>query len=544
MTAFARRSDTSSHPDSPWWRGATLYHAYVRSFQDSDGDGFGDLGGLIDRLDYLEWLGIRGLWLSPTMPSPNHDWGYDVADYTNVQSDLGSLAVMDRLIEGAKARGIQVILDLVPNHTSSEHPWFLSAKSSRDSPYRNFYVWADGKEDEALPNNWIDDTGEVAWTWEPTTEQYYFHNFLPHQPDLNWWEPRVHEEFDRIMAFWYDRGIAGFRIDVANGLYHDRLLRDNPANPKAVIYDKDVQGRYGLEHRYNFNQPEVHEVYRAWRVAADERAEPRLLLGETWVARVEELAPYYGSGDELQLGFNFPLIFAEFTPLDFARIVRESFESFPAGADTVWAGSNHDLPRMGTRWAKGDTRKIRLAHTVLGLLPGTFVIYYGDELGMLDSDIPAELQKDPLTAGFLNGQWPRDNARAPMRWDDSAEGGFTDGAAWLPIHPDVEVNVAGERADPDSVLSLVRRLISLHSAELATAATYDEIEVSDDRWMFSTGRLVVAANFSDAPIPVSVTGDVVINSASRDVSRPSSIAPWSALVVAPDSVSEAPSVAW
>lgn len=532
MTLASTDINDTQDDSQPWWRGATLYHAYVRSVADSDGDGFGDIGGLINKLDYLQRLGIAGLWLSPTMPSPNHDWGYDVSNYKDVQHDLGDLGALDHLIHEAGNRGIRIILDLVPNHTSSEHPWFLDAKSSRTSPYRNYYIWADAREDGSLPNNWIDDTGEVGWTWEPATEQYYFHNFLKEQPDLNWWETKVHQEFDEIMTFWFDRGIAGFRIDVANGLYHDLELRDNPENPNAVIWDKNVQGRYGLEHLYNFNQPEVHSVYRSWRAAAEQRPTPPLLLGETWVARVDELAPYYGENDELQLGFNFPLIFADFTSTDLSGIVAESFARFPEGADTVWAASNHDLPRMGTRWANGDPRKIRLAHFVLALLPGTFVIYYGDELGMVDSDIPSALQQDPLTAGQLNGQWPRDNARAPMRWNSSPSGGFTDGEAWLPLHPDPLVNVEDEEQSPDSVLSLVKQLVAIHSTLLKSARTYDQLDVRPDRWMFRSGDITVAANFSDEPIEVNIEGAVLLRSDTADASVPLNLAPWSAMAVA------------
>ncbi|MGW3435435.1 alpha-amylase family glycosyl hydrolase [Streptomyces melanosporofaciens] len=491
---------TENSGTNEWWRGATLYHLYVRSFQDSDGDGHGDLEGIIGRLDYLEWLGIDALWLSPTMPSPNRDWGYDVADYTDVHTDLGNLSTLDRLIRDTDARGIKVMLDLVPNHTSSAHPWFRDARSSRDSAYRSYYVWADPKPDGSLPNNWVDDTGEVAWTLDETTGQYYFHNFLDAQPDLNWWEPRVREKFRDIMAFWYDRGVAGFRIDVANGLYHDRKLRDNPVNPKAVIYNTEVQGRYGIEHKYNFNQPETHGVYRAWRAEAEKYDPPRLLLGETWVSRVDELAPYYGTGDELQLGFNFPLIFAPFEPQALARIVRESFAAFPEGSATVWAGSNHDLPRMGTRWAGGDEDLLRLAHTVLATLPGTFALYYGDELGMVDSDIPAEQQQDPLTKGELNGQWPRDNARSPLRWDDSDLGGFTTGEPWLPLHPDTTVNVEREQNDPSSVLVLVRDLVAVHSQYLGANAAYTELSVDDHQWTYRSGPLVVVANFSDLAV--------------------------------------------
>ncbi|MFZ4892892.1 alpha-amylase family glycosyl hydrolase [Plantibacter sp. Mn2098] len=516
-----------------WWRGGTLYHAYVRSFRDTNGDGFGDIRGLIDKLDYLEWLGIDGLWLSPTMPSPNRDWGYDVSDYCDVQSDLGTLNDLDELISLGRERNIRIMLDLVANHTSDQHPWFVESRASKDSEYRDYYVWADAKPDGSRPNNWIDDTGEPGWTWDEATEQYYFHNFLDAQPDLNWWNPRVHEEFDRIVRFWFDRGVAGFRIDVANGLYKDAQLRDNPHHPRAYIYDTEIQGRYGLQHVHNFNQPEVHDVYRHWRAIAEEHPEPKLLLGETWVARVDELAPYYGeAGEELQLGFNFPFIFAPFEPEFLARIVRESLASFPPGSCPIWAGSNHDLPRMGTRWADGDVRKIRLAHTLLATLPGTFTIYYGDELGMVDSDIPAELQQDPLTQGGLNGQWPRDNARAPMRWDDSASGEFSSGTAWLPVPDETSPSVASQLRENDSVLHLVRGLIHLRRDVFAgTVPAYVEGPVSSTLWSFASGRLAVMANFSDEPVTLSRPIDPLLRSSTGAAGGLTDhVAPWEAVV--------------
>ncbi|GAA2293442.1 alpha-amylase family glycosyl hydrolase [Actinomadura luteofluorescens] len=522
---------------SPWWHGATLYHVYVRSFQDADGDGHGDLRGLISRLDYLRWLGIDGLWLSPTMPSPNHDWGYDVSDYRGVHPDLGTLDDLDDLVSQARERGIRVLLDLVPNHTSSEHPWFVEARSGTDSHYRDYYVWAPPKSDGSAPNNWLDDTGEPAWTWDEKSGEYYLHNFLPEQPDLNWWNPAVHAEFDAVMDFWFDRGIAGFRIDVANGLYKDARLRDNPKHDGAYIYGREVQGRYGLQHLYNFNQPEVHEVYRHWRRRAESRPEAPLLLGETWVARVDELAPYYGDGDQLQLGFNFPFIFAPFEAPALARMTAESLAAFPTGACPIWAGSNHDLPRMATRWAQGDERRTRLAHTVLAMLPGTYALYYGDELGMTDSDIPAHLHRDPLTAGERNGQWPRDNARAPMRWDRTPGAGFTTGEPWLPLPDDESVNVADQRASATSTLALVRALIGLRDEHFAgEVARYREVEVSETRWVFTSGPLTVVAGFSAEPQQVDVPGVPVLSSATVREDLPAAgsrplLRPWEALVL-------------
>jgi alpha-glucosidase len=517
-----------------WWHGGTLYHAYVRSFQDTDGDGFGDIRGLTDKLDYLQWLGVDGLWLSPTTPSPNRDWGYDVANYLDVQPDLGSLADLDALISGAKDRGVRVILDLVANHTSDQHPWFIESRTSRDSPYRDYYVWSDAKPDGSLPNNWIDDTGEPGWTWDETAGQYYFHNFLDAQPDLNWWNPNVRQEFDRIVRFWFDRGIAGFRIDVANGLYKDAQLRDNPAHPRAYIYDTEIQGRYGLQHLYNFNQPEVHAVYRHWREIAEEYPEPRLLLGETWVARVDELAPYYGpDGNELQLGFNFPFIFTPFEAEAMARVVRESLAAFPVGSCPIWAGSNHDLPRMGTRWAGGDPRKLRLAHTILATLPGAFTVYYGDELGMVDSDISAEHQRDPLTQGGLNGQWPRDNARAPMRWDGTEHGGFSTGTPWLPLPDDRTANVADQRKAADSTLNLIRSLIRLRRDRFSGhVVPYTEVAVAAELWAYRSGNLTVIANFGGDPIELDDGVMPLLRSSSADAR--SWVNSWEAVVLPAD----------
>jgi len=514
-----------------WWRGGTIYHAYVRSVHDSDGDGYGDLRGLTERVDYFAWLGISALWMSPIMPSPNRDWGYDVADYCGVHPDLGTLDDLDQLIAAFAEHGIHVVLDLVPNHTSSQHHWFVESRSSRTSPYRDYYVWADAKPDGSAPNNWVDDTGEPAWTWDEVAGQYYLHNFLDAQPDLNWWSPGVHDEFDRIMDFWFDRGVAGFRIDVANGLYKDAELRDNPAHPRAYIYDTEIQGRYGLQHVYNFNRPEVHDVYRHWRHRAEARRIVPLLMGETWVSRVDELAPYYGNDDELQLALNFPFIFAPFEPQALARVVADSVAAFPPTACAVWAGSNHDLPRLATRWAEGDSRKTRLAHTILAALPGAFVVYYGDELGMADSDIPAELHRDPLTAGGLNGQWPRDNARAPMRWNSSVGGGFTTGDPWLPVHPDRAQNVEAEQADSTSVLQLTHALIRLRADHLSDTATrYTEVELTGQRWVFDSGPLRVTANFSETAVDLELIGTPVLSSRTIAASTTERLDPWEARI--------------
>ena len=289
----------SAGGDHRWWRDGVLYQCYPRSFADADGDGVGDLRGIIERLDHLAWLGIDGLWLNPTYPSPNADWGFDVAEDGDVHPELGTLADLDELVARCEEHGIRVLLDLVPNHTSDEHAWFRSK--------RDYYVWRDPGPDGGPPNNWRSVFGGPAWTLDKASGQYYLHNFLPKQPDLDWWNERVREEFDEILRWWFARGIAGFRIDVAHGIVKDRDLRDNPA---AEPGDSLLWRLLGQRPVYSMNRPDVHEVHRRWRRVADASEPPRVLVGETWVGELERLAEFYGSGvDELHLAFNF--VFAE-----------------------------------------------------------------------------------------------------------------------------------------------------------------------------------------------------------------------------------------
>jgi alpha-glucosidase len=509
--------------DHPWWHGAVLYQLYVRSWRDSNGDGYGDLRGIIDRLDHLSWLGIDGIWLSPTMPSPDQDWGYDVSDYTGVHPEVGTLDDLDALVAAAGERGIRVLLDLVPNHTSSAHPWFLDAASARDAEHRDYYVWADPAPGGGPPNNWLDATGRPAWQWDAATRQYYLHNFLRGQPDLNWWLPSVHAEFREILRFWFDRGIAGFRIDVAHGLYKDAELRDNPVLPSGSSSSMD--GRFGLRPVYNANRPETHNVYRDWRKIAETYSPERLLLGETWVGDLGRLASYYGDDDELQLAFNFPVAFADFSVPGLGGVVAQTMAALPRGACPVWTGSNHDIGRFPTRWCAGDERKTRLALLVLSMLPGTVVLYYGDEIGMTDVDVPAGLQRDMMTMGGQNPRGNRDRARTPMQWDGSASGGFTtDGVRpWLPL-PDPALSstagrsVAQQRDDLGSTLWLTRRLLALRRTELAGGIPDLEVlAATHDQWVYRVGQLVIAANFSGQPASLpAVAGEVLLTSSGSD----------------------------
>jgi alpha-glucosidase len=524
---------------SAWWHGATLYQIYVRSWLDSNGDGYGDLGGVLDGLDYLQWLGVDGIWLSPTMPSPDRDWGYDVSDYLGVHPELGTMEQLDRLIAEAGRRGIRVLLDLVPNHTSDAHPWFADARSARDSAHRSYYVWADPAPGGGPPNNWLDFTGAPAWTFDEATGQYYLHNFLPAQPDLNWWEPRVHEEFRRILGFWFGRGVAGFRVDVAHGLYKDSRLRDNPPLRDGNWRD----GAFGLKAVYNVNRPETHAVFRDWRAIAERYTPPRLLLGETWVGRLSQMASYYGDNDELQLAFNFPFVFAGFSAPALAAVVGDTLRSLPAGGCPVWTGSNHDVSRFPSRWCGGDERKARLALLLLATLPGTLVLYYGDEIAMADVAVPPELRRDPMPGHGIAGTGKpghgRDAARTPMHWDGSATAGFTGSGCtpWLPVGDNAHRNVAAQRANPASTLRLCRDLLALRREHLGgQIASYQQLPAPPGVWAYRVADLAVFANLTGrrASLP-ELPGPALVTTApgGQRAGQPAALRPWQPAALEP-----------
>src|SRR5580693_9097499 len=513
-----------------WWHGATLYQIYVRSWQDTNDDGYGDLNGVTAHLDYLTWLGVDGIWLSPTMPSPDDDWGYDVSDYLGVHPELGTLADLDRLIAEAGQRDMRVLLDLVPNHTSSAHPWFVEAVSDPASPHREFYVWADPAPDGGPPNNWLAATGASAWTLDQASGQYYLHNFLPSQPDLNWWNPAVHQAFQDILRFWFDWGVAGFRIDVAHGLYKDAELRDDP----PVAGSGPIAGRYGHRPVFSANRPETHGVYRDWRKIADDYQPPRLLLGETWVGDLGRLAAFYGNDDELQLAFNFPFVFARLAAGELSGIVGATLERLPAGACPVWTASNHDVGRFPTRWCGGDERKVRLALMVQVTLPGTTVLYYGDEIGMTDVRIPVELRRDHMSRQGTGWDGSRDRGRTPMQWDASPSAGFTaEGVTpWLPVGDAAACNVAGQRDDPASVLRFCRSLLALRRAEFRGAIVPYELLTGDGGlWAYRAGPLTVAANLSDQPaVLAGPVGQILLSTVGEPPAPGAPLGPWQGLI--------------
>ena len=505
-----------SQPD--WWREGVIYQVYPASFQDSNGDGVGDIRGLIQRLDYLRWLGVDAIWLNPITVSPDADMGYDVADYCDVQPRFGDLAAVDDLIKEAGKREIKVVLDIVPNHTSDRHPWFIDSRSSRTSPHRDWYVWADPRPDGGPPNNWLSVFGGPAWTLDQRTGQYYLHNFLAEQPDLNWWNPGVRDAFDQIYRFWFDRGVAGFRIDVAHGIVKDRELRDNPM---ATPQDPAHVRAHGQRNIYNMERPEVHEVLRRWRALANTYSPPRILLGETYVLDVRTMGLFYGQGDELHLAFNFSYVHAPFDPETLAAVVDESETVIPATGWPVWTVSNHDVSRVMTRWAGGDERKLRLALLSLLTLRGTPVLYFGDEIGMPDTPIKKEDLRDPV--GIRH--WPeprgRDPERTPMPWEDAPNGGFTRPGVrpWLPLGDTRKVNVAAQRSDRRSMLHFVRDLIAFRRNQPdLTGGDYARLDAPAGGWAWRRGSYtVVALNLTDKPMAFPGTSSTVRFSTSRGV---------------------------
>ncbi len=485
--------------DLRWWREGVLYQIYPRSWADSDGDGVGDLRGILDHLDHLSWLGVDGIWLSPVTVSPDADFGYDVADYRDVDPRFGSLADLDELIDRAHARGIRVLLDLVPNHTSIDHPWFAEARRSRDDPRRDWYVWADPGPGGAEPNNWVSSFLGPAWTLDPATGQYYLHNFLPEQPDLNWWNGDVRDEFDAILRFWFDRGVDGFRIDVCHMIVKDAELRDNPPTTEADHWFDRLRGQLQT---YNSCRPEVHDVLRRWREVARSYDPPRVFVGETHVRDLRVMASFYGDGDELDGAFNFSLLPAPFEAAALREVV-DGTEAALAPADCpVWTIGNHDESRYPTRWAKGDPGLTRCALMMALTLRGTAFLYYGDELGMPDTPVTREQLLDPVGLKFFPFAG-RDPCRTPMPWTAGPGGGFTEPGVepWLPFGDLAACNVADQRHDPGSVLSLCRDLISLRAAvpDLREGSYASVPGVPDGVFAYRRGeRVLVALNLGSS----------------------------------------------
>ena len=445
-----------------WWQEGVIYQIYPRSFQDSNGDGVGDLNGIRARLDDLVALGVDAIWISPIYPSPMADFGYDVADYCGIDPRFGTLADFDALLADAHAKGLKVLLDFVPNHSSSAHPWFVESRASRTNPKRDWYIWRDPAPDGGPPNNWISDFGGSAWEWDEATGQYYYHAFLKEQPDLNWRNGEVVDAMLGVLRFWFERGVDGFRIDVLWHMIKAADFPDNPANPDYIPAMGEMHRVLQL---HSTDQREVHDIARAMRRVADAYPE-RVLIGEIYLP-IDRLMAYYGSAAEpgVHLPFNFQLIDAPWDAATLARLIADYEAALPAGAWPNWVLGNHDRPRAATRFGP---EQARVAAMLLLTLRGTPTIYYGDEIGMTDVAIPAGKVQDPRELREPGLGLGRDPVRTPMAWDSGTHAGFSTGEPWLPLHDDwAERNVAAARKTPQSMWHLYHDLLALRRAHPA-----------------------------------------------------------------------------
>ncbi|MDQ2891979.1 MAG: alpha-amylase family glycosyl hydrolase [Pseudomonadota bacterium] len=496
-----------------WWQSGTIYQVYPRSFQDSDGDGVGDLNGIAARLDHLVALGVDAVWLSPIFPSPMADFGYDVADYCDVDPRFGTLADFDALLAAAHERDLKLLLDFVPNHSSDRHPWFVESRSSRTNPKRDWYIWRDANADGSRPNNWISDFGGSAWAWDESTGQYYYHAFLKEQPDLNWRNPELRQAMMDVLRFWLDRGVDGFRIDVLWHMIKHADFPDNPANP---AYAPAMGEMHRVLQHHSTDQPEVHGIAAEMRGIADSYTGERVLIGEIYLP-VERLMDYYGrDAPEVQLPFNFQLIDAAWDARSLATMIAEYEAALPAGGWPNWVLGNHDRPRIATRVGEAQAR---VAAVLLLTLRGTPTIYYGDEIGMIDGAIPADRAVDPRELREPGLGLGRDPVRTPMPWNASAHAGFSTAEPWLPMGEDWPTrNVAAQAADAASMLALYRDLLALrrkHAAlavgDFALIATVGDVLAYKRR--LGDERIVVALNLGTGEQQVTLPpGEVMLSS--------------------------------
>ncbi len=489
---------------STWWRDDVIYQIYPRSFADSNGDGVGDLPGIISRLDYLQWLGVDAIWLSPINPSPMADFGYDVSNYHDIDPIFGSLADFDRLVSEAHARDIRIVLDMVMNHTSDQHPWFIESRSSRDNPKRDWYIWRDPK-DGREPNNWESVFGGKAWQFDGRTGQYYLHLFVPGQPDLNWRNPQVKEALFGECAFWLDRGVDGFRLDVAHMFVKASGLPDNPRRFGLRGYDRQ-------DHAHHMNLPETHAIWKEFRQLLN-RYDERMAVGEVEPGGAEG---YYGSGtDELHLVFNFAMLGQRWNALAFHDVVQAWYDKVPQGAWPCWVLNNHDNRRSISRYAAGASTvaRAKVAATMLLTLRGTPFLYYGEELGLPEGKIPRSEIVDPPGRRY----WPiyrgRDGCRTPMPWSEGLNAGFSSARPWLRVNPDyATVNVESERQDPNSLLNYYRQLLAFRRASPALQqGSYRAHDRSGEVFAYERAaadqHLLVALNFSPRPAQITIEGE-------------------------------------
>ena len=498
-----------------WWQKGIVYQVYPRSFYDADGDGTGDLRGIMEKLDYLKWLGVTAVWVSPIYPSPMDDFGYDITDYTGIEPVFGTMEDFDKLLKAIHEKGMKLILDLVPNHTSYLHPWFQESRSSKDNPKRDWYIWRDPKPDGSPPDgrpptNWQSVFGGSGWEFDEASGQYYYHAFLKEQPDLNWRNPEVKKAMLDVMRFWLKKGVDGFRVDVIWHMIKDDLFRDNPPNPDYKEGQPDYV-RYITS--YSEDQPLVHDVIAEMRKVLEEFDE-RLLIGEIYLP-LNKLVTYYGKENAgVHLPFNFQLIRVNWNAESIYKLINEYEGSLPPGGWPNWVLGNHDKARIVSRVGE---KQARLGAVLLLTLRGTPTIYYGDEIGMKDVKVPPERIRDPKE--FTMPGYSRDPQRTPMQWNSQAFAGFSITEPWLPIADDYEShNVETEQQDPGSMLSLHKKLIDLRQKEPALhVGDFVPVGLEGDLMIYKRkykeSAFLVAINFGekDAFLPsnLDLSGQIV-----------------------------------
>ena len=484
-----------------WWQHAVFYEIYPRSFADSNNDGIGDLNGIKSKMGYLHDLGVDAIWITPCYPSPQVDFGYDVADYENIDPMYGTLADFDQLVAEGKKQKVRIILDYVINHTSDQHKWFLASKSSKTSSYRNWYVWHDPKPGNQPPNNWISEFGGSAWKFDPATNQFYYHYFYAEQPDLNWNNPAVEKAMFDVTRWWYKRGVSGFRLDAVDTLFEDPDLRDNPVLPGTTKF-----GDPNTEHKYNGKLPGVHDVLQNLRTVADESN--AVLIGETWTKNIDELKQYYGGKNkELQMPMDF--MFTRVDKLDPPEFRRQIAAADSSGGWPTYVISNHDIERSYNRYGDG-THNDDIAKLMAALyltLRGTPIMYYGEEIGM-ENNNPKRKEdvKDPEGRTGWPKEIGRDGERTPMQWSDAANGGFSTHEPWLPVPPSSKThNVASESKDQNSVLEFYRKVLALRHSNAVllegnyTALNEDDANVLSYLRTYKGKSVLVALNMTSSP---------------------------------------------
>ena len=510
-----------------WWQNTIIYQIYPRSFQDTDGDGIGDLKGITSRLDYFRYLHVGALWINPIFSSPMKDFGYDISNYRNIDPIFGTLDDFDELLDEAHKRELKIILDFVPNHTSDQHPWFVESRKSRNNPKRDWYVWADGVND-GPPNNWQSRFGGSAWEYDNATDQYYFHQYLPEQPDLNYRNADVFESMKDILTFWLEKGVDGFRFDAVKFLLEDPLLR----NESCVLGDEHNTICHNpsykdLNHTFTGNVPGIHNILNEWRKHVESYS-GRLMVIEIY-DNIPTVMSYYGDMEECGFPFNFLLVKLpqqNWTGTGVNATISKWLDASPDGAWPNWVVGNHDNHRIASNLG---TRMSALVNMLLLTLPGTPTSYYGDEIGMTNVFVPFNETQDPR--GIINRNRSRDPERSPMQWDNSLNAGFTDGnRPWLPVASNyTSVNVELEKRDNGSILNVYRHLAALRAEVTALQGiVYAPVYADQNLFIFRRGdysdtqQYVIAMNLGHETVShvwehvtLATTG-VIIVSTSMD----------------------------